>query len=83
MAFNYRWKEVGCHDPAQSNGALVLIDNKCIWVWGKKVEITEEMNSIMEGFQITNYNFHTNASSPKPRSPSTIPGPVQGFYSGV
>lgn len=64
-----------CHEPAQRVGALTQYGpNICLYVYGKTVQITDSEHSIMEGFMVTNFNFHTSGYKPAAQTQHELPG---------
>jgi len=71
----------GCKKEAQAKGGLVTTELGCVAVYGKRVEINDKEHSIMEGFEIMNFNNHVNGTMPPLPSPEFAPGPVRGYVS--
>lgn len=76
-----------CDAEAQAAGALAYVSTPqftgCFPVSGKKIDIKTGKHSIMEGFEITNFNFHAYGNSPPAPVPQALPGNVDGFQYGV
>jgi hypothetical protein len=66
-----------CDAMAQIYGALAPdAFGFCVPVSGKEVKIEEGEHSIMEGFQVTNYNFHCSGVKPAVQKKEQLPGPA-------
>lgn len=78
MALNLGDNPGICDELAQKFGALALTKLGCSPVSGKTIEIGEDKHSVMEGFEITNFNFHTNGNQPPAVTQNDLPGPVLG-----
>lgn len=76
-----------CDAQAQSAGGLAYIKTKeftgCVPVSGKVINIGVGSHSIMEGFEITNFNWHAYGNQPPAAIPQALPGNVDGFQYGV
>lgn len=76
-----------CDGEAQSAGALAYVKTKdftgCVPVSGKRIDIKTGKHSVMEGFEITNFNFHAYGNEPPAAVPQALPGNVDGFQYGV
>jgi len=76
MALNLPDNPGLCDAMAQAQGALAYVDGKCVPVSGKQIQIEETENSVMEGFEITNFNFHCQGAQPPMPTTDFLPGPV-------
>lgn len=67
--------EAGCKQEAEANGALAWDEaaRQCWLVYGKKVIIGPTEHDIQEGFEITNFNFHTNGNQPAVPTQNDLP----------
>lgn len=66
-----------CDKAAQVYGALAYDGfGGCLIVSGKEIKIEELNHSIMEGFEITNYNFHNSGAQPPVPNKAFLQGPV-------
>lgn len=76
--------EQDCKAKAQKEGGLAWDEDarKCWKVFGKQVKIEENQNTIKEGFEIVNFNFHASGGSGSavPTS-SDLPGGTSGMGS--
>jgi hypothetical protein len=76
--------EEKCKERAKSEGGLAWDEHaKACWkVFGKAVEITPTKDSIKEGFDTVNFNFHAKSSSSAPVPTSNdLPGNTSGLGS--
>jgi hypothetical protein len=65
-----------CDALAQKYGALAPTEFGCVPVSGKEIKITDSTHSVMEGFETTNYNFHTGGVKPALQNSKQLPGPT-------
>jgi hypothetical protein len=74
MALNLGDNPGGCDALAQVYGALAFVDGVCVPVSGRVIKIGDSEHSVMEGFEITNYNFHANGNKPSVPTQNNLPG---------
>lgn len=76
--------EQGCKKRAQTEGGLAWDEHAqaCWKLFGKRVNIEPDKDSIQEGFETVNFNFHVtgNSGGAVPTS-SSLPGPTTGIGS--
>ena len=76
--------EEDCKEKAKTEGGLAWDEHAqaCWKVFGKAVEITPTKDSIKEGFETVNFNFHAKSSSAAPVPTSNdLPGNTEGLGS--
>jgi hypothetical protein len=71
-----------CDAMAQKYGALVGDGFICVAVSGKHIKIEDVEHSMMEGFEITNFNFHCSGSQPAMPTTDFLQGPVENDKKG-
>jgi hypothetical protein len=68
-----------CEEMAQKVGGVAAVlagDSAGCWLlYGKTIPIGPDEADIQTGFQITNYNFHTNGNQPALQTQNQLPGP--------
>jgi hypothetical protein len=69
--------EAECTEMAQVYGALAYVGGACVVVSGKEVKIEDLQHSVMEGFEITNFNFHCSGVKPAVQTQEQLPGPSE------
>jgi hypothetical protein len=69
-----------CEEMAQKVGGLAAVlagDSAGCWLlYGKTIPIGPDETDIQGGFEITNYNFHTNGTQKPVQNQHQLPGPV-------
>jgi hypothetical protein len=84
MAVNLPDNPSVCDELAQKYGALAYVpDVGCCPVSGKEIKIEDLEHSVMEGFEITNFNFHCSGAQPALPSTEFLPGPVENNKKGM
>lgn len=78
MALNIGPNPGKCDAEAQGYGALAYHQG-CRVVSGKVIKITDSAHSVMEGFEITNFNMHAFGNKPPMPSQVALPG-LAGAY---
>ena len=78
MALNLGDNPGQCDELAQKHGALAWVGDACVPVSGRVIEIGDSAHSIMEGFEITNFNFHANGNKPSVPTQHNLPGAAAG-----
>jgi hypothetical protein len=65
-----------CKQMAESGGGYTWDAHAqaCWPVYGKAVKIEDLEHSIMEGFEIVNFNFHVSATAPPVPTQNDLPG---------
>jgi hypothetical protein len=82
VALNLPNNSADCDALAQIFGALAQHDTACLPVSGKEIKITDSQHSVMEGFEITNFNFHCSGVKPAVPTRQQLPGPVANPQKG-
>ena len=83
MAIDLPDNQAECTALAQTYGALAFVNNQCVPVSGKQVKIENNEQSVMDGFEIMNFNSHTAGSQPPMPSPDFLPGAVGNTEKGT
>jgi hypothetical protein len=68
-----------CKKLAEATGNAVAYDaaaKQCWQVFGNKVTIGDQINSVQEAIEIINENFATNGTQPAVPTQDDLPGPV-------
>ena len=68
----------GCPESKAAGGAVALVvaDKLCQQVQGLRIIIGDTYESIHSGFDMVNFNFHTNGQTPRVASTLSLSGPV-------
>ena len=83
MALYLSDNEAECTAMAQTFGALAYVGGACVTVSGKEIKIEDIQHSAMEGFEITNYNFHCSGTKPAVQKQEQLPGPSESTQKGT
>ena len=67
-----------CPESQAAGGAVthVAADKACKGVQGLRIIIGDTFDSIHSGFEMTNFNFHTNGTQPSVSATWALSGPV-------
>ena len=75
--------EKECKEKAKKEGGLAWDEHakECWKVFGKAVEIQPDKDSIKEGFETVNFNFHATGSAAAVPTSNDLPGNTSGLGS--